>query len=786
MKTENVNAGMGSNRSILGLMVLLVFAIAGFITILVITSTESGYDKQYIRHAGELRVLSQEIAKNANEAAAGKEEAFVALQESANEFERRWGYLQNGDPLSRLPASPIQVKSDMGAVQEVWRRVEADSQQILDNKNSVMMLHEVAESLSQVIPQLQAEHDESIAILLANKAPANQVAAAQRQSWLAERILSNVNKILEGGEDAVLAADAFELDTAEFSRVYQGMIKGDAALNISRVRNAKVLGLFKNITGQFQVVRDSADQIIEASPELFQVREAADKIFIDSNVLLAKTSDLTEGFQVLPQERQIAPYMGYICGLIALAIIALLGLIIYRDTRARLHEQSDANERNQTAILRLLDEIADLADGDLTTSATVTEDFTGAIADSINFAIDQLRNLVVSINENSVMVSEASRQTQSTATALSEASASQAREITEATVEINRISKTMGEVSGDADESSKVAERSVVIANKGADAVQNTINGMDKIREQIQKTSKQIKRLGESSQEIGDIVSLIDDIADQTNILSLNAAIQASMAGDAGRGFAVVADEVQRLAERSSAATKQIEVLVKTIQADTNDAVISMEQTTAEVVQGARLAQDAGVALGEIEDVSNDLAKLIKDISSAAQYQSESATRVSDTMNVIQEITSQTSSGTMATASSIGDLADMAQEMINSVAGFTLPDSVTSRDAVNDDMSEISSDAADSAAQELEGNTTDDATVESATSEDFDTEREAEQGATDEPESAVFPAADETPDQTEDLDLDLKPDLDITNSNSDDAASHHDGELGDKRKSSAA
>jgi twitching motility protein PilJ len=218
-----------------------------------------------------------------------------------------------------------------------------------------------------------------------------------------------------------------------------------------------------------------------------------------------------------------------------------------------------------------------------------------------------------------------------------------------------------------------VAERSVAIANKGNEVVHNTINGMDNIREQIQDTAKRIKRLGESSQEIGDIVSLIDDIADQTNILALNAAIQASLAGEAGRGFAVVADEVQRLAERSSSATRQIEALVRTIQADTNEAVISMEQTTAEVVRGARLAQDAGVALAEIEGVSQNLAELIHSISDAAQLQTSSAGQISHTMSVIQQITAQTSAGSGATADSIRHLARMASEMRRSVSGFTLP-----------------------------------------------------------------------------------------------------------------
>ncbi|MCP3906497.1 MAG: methyl-accepting chemotaxis protein, partial [Oceanicoccus sp.] len=257
---------------------------------------------------------------------------------------------------------------------------------------------------------------------------------------------------------------------------------------------------------------------------------------------------------------------------------------------------------------------------------------------------------------------------------LAEASEHQAQEIAGASAAVNEMAVTIDQVSSNAAESAGVAERSVAIANTGAEVVQNTINGMDNIREQIQETSKRIKRLGESSQEIGDIVSLINDIADQTNILALNAAIQASMAGDAGRGFAVVADEVQRLAERSSAATKQIGALVKTIQSDTNEAVISMEQTTAEVVRGARLAQDAGTALEEIEEVSQELAELIQNISNAARQQASSAGHISNTMNVIQEITSQTSSGTTATAQSIGNLADMANELRESVAGFKLPE----------------------------------------------------------------------------------------------------------------
>lgn len=357
-----------------------------------------------------------------------------------------------------------------------------------------------------------------------------------------------------------------------------------------------------------------------------------------------------------------------------IVIVAIIAITMIRDTRRQLAEQASQNERNQAAILQLLDEIADLAEGDLSIHASVTENFTGAIADSINFAIDQMRGLVSNINHLSVQVAKAASETQATASDLASAAENQAKEIGAASHAINEMAVSIDHVSSNAAESAAVAERAVEIANKGAEVVQDTIHGMDTIRGQIQETSKRIKRLGESSQEIGDIVSLINDIADQTNILSLNAAIQASMAGDAGRGFAVVADEVQRLAERSSAATKQIAALVKTIQTDTNEAVISMEQTTSEVVNGAKRAQDAGVALEEIENVSTSLAELIQNISNAARQQAASAGHVSNTMNVIQEITAQTVNATEQTASSIGNLANMANEMRESVEGFKLPE----------------------------------------------------------------------------------------------------------------
>ncbi|PKM25168.1 MAG: chemotaxis protein [Gammaproteobacteria bacterium HGW-Gammaproteobacteria-13] len=673
LNAGNLLAGARSSTLIAGLFIVLIVSIVLLFANFAYINTQSNYDTEYIGHAGELRVLSQRIAKNSTEAAAGTAEAFALLRDARNDFQTRWGYLTDGNEETGLPASPESLQPQIAVVQQDWDTLRQNTDAILANEQTVLSLHQVAATLAETIPQLQVEYEEVVDILLESGAPAAQVSVAQRQSLLAERILGSVNKVLAGDQDSVQAADMFGRDASLFGRVLSAMLEGNAAMEISQVSDAEALERLAEISELFEFVSGSVDEILETSPELFQVRESANVIFSVSQTLLDKASTLAVGFDDLATGRAINTLIGYVLGALALGSIILIGLVMVRETNRRLASTAEKNERNQAAILRLLDEIADLADGDLTVAATVTEDFTGAIADSINYSIDQLRDLVATINLTAVQVAGAAQETQATAMHLAEASEHQAQEIAGASAAINEMAVSIDQVSANASESSAVAERSVAIANKGNEVVHNTITGMDNIREQIQDTSKRIKRLGESSQEIGDIVSLINDIADQTNILALNAAIQASMAGDAGRGFAVVADEVQRLAERSSAATKQIEALVKTIQTDTNEAVISMEQTTSEVVRGARLAQDAGVALEEIEKVSKTLAALIQNISNAARQQASSAGHISNTMNVIQEITSQTSSGTTATAKSIGNLAKMASEMRKSVSGFTLP-----------------------------------------------------------------------------------------------------------------
>lgn len=366
--------------------------------------------------------------------------------------------------------------------------------------------------------------------------------------------------------------------------------------------------------------------------------------------------------------------------LTALALLGLLILVFIWVFGSRQAKSIDAavkrletdGQANQMAVLNLLDEMGDLADGDLTVHAEVRENITGAIADSINYTIDSLRDLVTGINRASEQVNSATGAAQGTSVALLEAAEMQSQQITETSEAVNNMTRSILQVSTNASQASQVAQRSLEAASQGSQAVQNTIAGMNGIREQIQETSKRIKRLGESSQEIGEIVELISDITEQTNILALNAAIQAASAGEAGRGFTVVAEEVQRLAERSSEATKQIGAIVKTIQTDTNSAVAAMEKSTEGVVEGARLSDEAGRALTEIETVTNNLARLIQSISAATEAQTQVASVVSSNMKQIQEITTLTTEGTKQTTASVGELTKLAEELRESVSGFKL------------------------------------------------------------------------------------------------------------------
>jgi len=648
---------------------LFVFAIVDFVFLYF----KSEQDRQAVGYTTKIQVLSQQLAKYASEAAGGNDLAFQELESTRNNIDTFVRALNDGDKTG-MPSYKNEVKAELDALNTSWAQLQGNATQILTNKDLVLTANSSAKDFTDKLSGLNSRMSEVVNILTDKNASASQVYIASRQMQLADRMGGRVTKILAGGSDTQASAAGLERDSRLYQTVVTGLLNGASELNIKPLDNANAKQIVGDVATQWAAVGEPVKHILDAATNLEAVKNAADSIFTDSQGVLVRAVNVAQRVDELPGKRLFPnPIWGAIAAAGALLLLLFLGFNLFRDQQKRYQQTQDLNQRNQDAILRLLDEMGSLAEGDLTVKATVTEDITGAIADSVNFAVEALRSLVTTINETAVQVSAAAQETQGTAMHLAEAAQHQARQITSASTAIKEMASSIDDVSKNSTDSAEVAQRSVKIAANGAQVVRQTIAGMDSIRDQIQETSKRIKRLGESSQEIGAIVELINDISEQTNILALNAAIQAASAGEAGRGFAVVADEVQRLAERASGATKRIETLVQTIQSDTNEAVSSMEQTTSEVVSGARLAEDAGHALGEIETVSNNLAGLIQGISTSARQQSAAATNISATMNVIQEITSQTSVGASQTAESIGNLAQLASDLRRSVADFKLP-----------------------------------------------------------------------------------------------------------------
>jgi twitching motility protein PilJ len=654
------------------LIAALLLSLGGMVGVFWQVDIQAVHDKQYSTYASEQQVLSQQVAKYALEASNGELQAFDKLARYRDRFEQLLRDERKGNETTGLPASPAAVEKQLAELEVQWTGFRKSVDFVLGSRTTVAAtVAGVGGIVNELVPKLQAKDEEIVAALMEKKADRKTVNLATRQLMLSQRIVNNVNLALNG--DSVEAAiERFSADVREYGTTLDGLVRGNTT--VAKVRDQGVQARLLESSLLFKSLADNVEELLGMSEELLKVQNAAHSVSAQSEALFDAAERLQHAYAMAAGGGLVRAEVAYAFGALGLLFLFLLGMQVYRDQESRRRIAEQENKVNQEAILRLLDEMSNLADGDLTTYATVTEDFTGAIADSVNYTIDALRDMVVTINETSRQVSSAAKQTQETAQHLTEASMHQADEITSATTAINQMSVSMDEVSKNSEATAAKALRAVEYAKQGGATVRRNIEGMDRIRETIQDTSKRIKRLGESSQEIGDIVELINDIAEQTNILSLNAAIQAAMAGEAGRGFAVVADEVQRLAERSSNATKQIEALVKTIQTDTNEAVISMEQSTAGVVNGGRLAEESGEALKEIVKVSEDLSGLIQYISGAARKQSGAASNVSETMHVIQEITTQTSAGTNETAASIGNLAGLAEEMANSVAGFKLPD----------------------------------------------------------------------------------------------------------------
>jgi len=669
------SSGTTSNKLLYVLIVVVLALLAAAILNFFFEIQRASHDEEFLGYTAEQAVLSQSVAKNAQLSIAGDQEAIQRLYTNRERFDRSIRLMRQGNPETLMPQPPREVRNEIDRVGEDWDRGRNAAQVILNNTDLIRRANQSLATVAENMPAMQNSIEALGDRMLEVDTDAELVFYQGRLAQLAPRIQQWTASLVDGSGQPTVAARRIGDDNAFFGRLLRAFRNGDDSLGIPRLEDEQIQEILTDINIYYGRIDDSVRSVENQRSDLIEIHRANHTLSELSDSILSGVRTVESTYRRSIEGRLFSATYGYIFGGLAFLI---LGVLIYvyvltSDTRKAAALQLEQNERNQEAILRLLDELGSLADGDLTVQVSVTEDITGAIADSINYAVDALRDLVVTINDTAVRVDATAQQTRATASHLAEASEHQSSEISSASRQIQEMADSIEQVSENAERSTRVAQQSVEIAHKGGDAVRRTIDGMNNIRENIQETSKRIKRLGESSQEIGDIVELINDIAEQTNILALNAAIQASAAGEAGRGFAVVADEVQRLAERSGNATRQIEALVKTIQTDTNEAVISMEHSTSGVVSGAQLAENAGEALDEIEKVSNHIATLIQSISGAARQQAKAATDVSRTMQVIQEITSQTHEGTTATADNIGKLAALATELRKSVAGFKLP-----------------------------------------------------------------------------------------------------------------
>ncbi len=640
----------------------------------------STYGAQYIADAGQLRMLSQRLGKASLQGLLGNPEAFNQVRSSRDAFAEILQRLQNGGTVRgvTVPPSPESARPALQTLAQQWQGTQRNAGTLLRDQANLIGLGKAVARVNESNPRLLDLAEQVQTRELRSGASTREISASGELVMLTQRLAKNANALLAGETIDPEVAFLLGKDTNVFRATLEGLRNGSAALRLPAARDAQTAAKLDELGQAFKGYREAVASILGNMQRLVAAKRAAHAIYGDSEKLLASSERLANDYAAhLAGDNTI--YL--IAALVALmvGVLALMAYAFLQEERLR-REQAETqeatvkrqNDQNQEAILRLMNEMQTFAEGDLTVHATVSEDITGAIADSVNFAVEELRTLVGRINTAVAQVTSATESAQHTSTQLLAAAERQSQEIRNTGTQVLGMARAINQVSASATESANVARASLAAAEKGQQAVHNAITGMNEIREHIQETAKRIKRLGESSQEIGEIVELISDITEQTNVLALNAAIQAASAGEAGRGFTVVAEEVQRLAERSGEATKQIGAIVRTIQTDTQDAVSAMEKSTQGVVEGARLSDAAGQALTEIGEVSRNLAALIENISRTTQSQAKAAGAVAVSMRNILGITEQTTEGTKRTAASVGQIAGLARGLSGSVANFKL------------------------------------------------------------------------------------------------------------------
>ena len=659
---------IGRQLMVLVALIVVLGGVAGYVA--VTDNRSATYGTIYISGAGELRMLSQRIGKAIQTALQGNAPAFRELQDARERFAQTLSLLANGGQAAgvTVPPTSAAVRPSLGRLQGDWEKAERELQLVLAQQKNLVGLATAVRSMNSSNPTLIELAEQIQAARLAANAPAREISSLGQLVALSQRLGRGANALLGADTVDTDIGAAMGEDAKQFGNLL--LVIGESSRAASR--DAATTDRLAKLDAAYKEFQAALAGILTNAKALADAKNAGKRVVQQSESLLAGSEKLLAGYQ---EELAGRATSFLVLGMLALAAALVVWLMVkvYTDDQRRQALEAQRQSRaTEEAILQLMDEMQKLADGDLTVNATVTEAVTGALADAVNLTIEELRGLVGKITDAEAMVTVATEGAQQTSRELLAATEGQASQIRGAGAAMLTMAKEMAGMSSFTAQSAEVARTSLAASQKGQQAVQNSISGMNEIRENIQETSKRIKRLAESSQEIGEIVELISSITEQTNVLALNAAIQAASAGEAGRGFTVVAEEVQRLAERSAEATKQIASIVRAIQSDTQETAGAMEKSTQGVVEGTKLSHAAGQALAEISQVSQRLAQLIESISAAAQKQAGNATAMASSMQEILKITQQTTEGTEQTAMSVGALAAMGRELKGSVARFKM------------------------------------------------------------------------------------------------------------------